>query len=105
MLDAASLPIWLTEVSVDSDPNQAEHLEEILREGYSHPFVEGIIMFISLAIASFKDMALMLRKIFIILRPMTLWTSSSISGKLKLRKPQKTALELYIFHWIKEIMM
>ncbi|XLR02052.1 hypothetical protein S83_068250 [Arachis hypogaea] len=57
--DTTSLPIWLTEVSVDSDPNQAEHLEEILREEYSHPSVEGIIMFVGPAIAAgFKDMAL-----------------------------------------------
>ncbi|MED6134116.1 hypothetical protein PIB30_034431 [Stylosanthes scabra] len=53
-----ALPIWLTEVSVDSGPNQAEHLEEVLREGYSHPSVEGIIMFAGPAIAGFKDMAL-----------------------------------------------
>ncbi|RYR53648.1 hypothetical protein Ahy_A06g028854 [Arachis hypogaea] len=59
---------------------------QILREGYSHPSIEGIIMFVSLAIAGFKDMALMLMRIFIILQLMTLWTSSSISGKLSLRK-------------------
>ena len=37
---------------------QAEHLEEILREAYSHPSVEGIIMFAGPAIAGFKDMPL-----------------------------------------------
>ncbi|KAF7811085.1 endo-1,4-beta-xylanase 5-like isoform X2 [Senna tora] len=61
VLDALSnlgLPIWLTEVSVDKDPNQAQYLEEILREGYSHPGVEGIITFSGPIIAGFKDMPL-----------------------------------------------
>ncbi|KAK7343527.1 hypothetical protein VNO77_12324 [Canavalia gladiata] len=45
LLATTGLPIWLTEVSVSSHPNQAEYMEEVLREGYSHPGVEGIIMF------------------------------------------------------------
>ncbi|RYR53654.1 hypothetical protein Ahy_A06g028863 [Arachis hypogaea] len=50
VFDTTSLPIWLTE--------HAELLEEILREGYSHPSVEGIIIFARAVIAGFKDMAL-----------------------------------------------
>ncbi|KAF2294412.1 hypothetical protein GH714_010785 [Hevea brasiliensis] len=33
---------------------QAEYLEQVLREGYSHPGVEGIIMFVGPAIAGFN---------------------------------------------------
>ncbi|XP_057721570.1 endo-1,4-beta-xylanase 5-like [Arachis stenosperma] len=50
VFDTTSFPIWLTE--------HAELLEEILREGYSHPSVEGIIIFARAVIAGFKDMAL-----------------------------------------------
>ncbi|OUZ99551.1 Glycoside hydrolase [Macleaya cordata] len=44
LLGSAGFPLWLTEVDVDNDPNQAQYLEEILREGYSNPAVEGIIV-------------------------------------------------------------
>ncbi|TKY51040.1 Endo-1,4-beta-xylanase C [Spatholobus suberectus] len=54
LLAAIGRPIWLTEVSVDPQPNQAEYLEEVLREGYSHPAVEGIIMFSGPAQAGFN---------------------------------------------------
>ncbi|KAM0950450.1 putative endo-1,4-beta-xylanase [Dioscorea sansibarensis] len=43
-LAAAKVPIWLTEVDVSSSPQQAEYLEEILREAFAHPAVEGIVM-------------------------------------------------------------
>ena len=37
---------------------QAQHLEDILREGYSHPAVKGIIMFTGPAAANFMEMPL-----------------------------------------------
>ncbi|OMO63374.1 Glycoside hydrolase, family 10 [Corchorus olitorius] len=43
-LAAAKLPIWLTEVDVKSNPNQAMYLEQVLREGHDHPGVAGIII-------------------------------------------------------------
>lgn len=52
-LGATGLPTWLTESSVDSNPNQAMYFEEILREAYSHPAVEGIIMFVGPTQAGF----------------------------------------------------
>ncbi|KAF2294411.1 hypothetical protein GH714_010771 [Hevea brasiliensis] len=54
ILATTGLPIWLTEVDVGRGPNQAEYLEQVLREGYSHPGVEGIIMFVGPAIAGFN---------------------------------------------------
>ncbi|AES62756.2 glycosyl hydrolase family 10 protein [Medicago truncatula] len=45
LLGATGLPIWLTETSVNPQPNQAEYLEDVLREAYSHPAVQGIIIF------------------------------------------------------------
>ncbi|XP_065872310.1 endo-1,4-beta-xylanase 5-like [Euphorbia lathyris] len=45
ILGATKLPVWITELDMDIGPNQAEYLEQILREGYGHPAVEGIIMF------------------------------------------------------------
>ncbi|KAK7390979.1 hypothetical protein VNO78_19238 [Psophocarpus tetragonolobus] len=54
LLATTGLPIWLTEVSVDPQPSQAEYLEEVLREAYSHPAVEGIIMFSGPAQAGFN---------------------------------------------------
>ncbi|CAN1285015.1 Endo-1,4-beta-xylanase 5 [Linum perenne] len=42
---AANVPIWLTEVDVKASPNQqAKYLEQVLREGYSHPKVVGIVI-------------------------------------------------------------
>ncbi|KAL5561380.1 hypothetical protein UlMin_031127 [Ulmus minor] len=43
-LSATGLPIWLTELDVRSGPYQAKHLEQILRETFSHPGVEGIVI-------------------------------------------------------------
>ncbi|XP_020532391.1 endo-1,4-beta-xylanase 5-like isoform X3 [Jatropha curcas] len=54
ILASSGLPIWLTEVDVRRGPNQAEYMEQVLREGYSHPGVEGIIMFVGPAIAGFN---------------------------------------------------
>ncbi|KAF3963221.1 hypothetical protein CMV_012369 [Castanea mollissima] len=60
ILGATGLPIWLTEVSVGvaKDIDQAQHLEDILREGYSHPAVKGIVMFAGPIAANFKEMPL-----------------------------------------------
>ncbi|XP_062201535.1 endo-1,4-beta-xylanase 4-like [Phragmites australis] len=38
------LPMWLTEVDVVKGPNQVKYLEQVLREGYGHPAVNGMIM-------------------------------------------------------------
>ncbi|XP_028783793.1 endo-1,4-beta-xylanase 5-like [Neltuma alba] len=43
-LAASGSPIWITELDVKSQPNQAQYLEQILREVHSHPKVQGIIM-------------------------------------------------------------
>ncbi|MBA0586609.1 hypothetical protein Gorai_017344, partial [Gossypium raimondii] len=43
-LGATGLPIWLTELDVLSGPNQAKYLEQILMEAYSHPKVDGIVI-------------------------------------------------------------
>uniref|UniRef100_A0A0D9Z3J8 GH10 domain-containing protein n=1 Tax=Oryza glumipatula TaxID=40148 RepID=A0A0D9Z3J8_9ORYZ len=40
----ANAPIWLTEIDVAPGPDQARHLEQILREVYAHPAVHGIIL-------------------------------------------------------------
>ncbi|KAK7390980.1 hypothetical protein VNO78_19239 [Psophocarpus tetragonolobus] len=58
LLATTGLPIWLTEVSVGPQPSQAAYLEEVLREAYSHPAVEGIIMFSGPAHAGFIDTTL-----------------------------------------------
>ncbi|XP_043688030.1 endo-1,4-beta-xylanase 5-like [Telopea speciosissima] len=44
VLAATKLPIWITELDVTSSPNQAQYLEEILREAHSHPAIKGIVM-------------------------------------------------------------
>ncbi|XVE93510.1 hypothetical protein REPUB_Repub01dG0199000 [Reevesia pubescens] len=43
-LAATGLPIWLTELDVQSSPNQAKFLEQVLREAHSHPKVNGIVI-------------------------------------------------------------
>ncbi|KAJ6692387.1 GLYCOSYL HYDROLASE [Salix purpurea] len=58
ILGSTGLPIWLTEVDVGKDPNQAEYLEQVLREGHSHPAVKGIIMFVGPANAGFNNTVL-----------------------------------------------
>ncbi|KAL7082831.1 hypothetical protein ACP275_14G126400 [Erythranthe tilingii] len=50
-LATLGLPIWLTEVDISNKFNketQAIYLEEVLREGYSHPAVDGIILWTAL---------------------------------------------------------
>ncbi|KAG6761292.1 hypothetical protein POTOM_034505 [Populus tomentosa] len=54
ILSSTGLPIWLTEVDVVKEPNQAEYLEQILREVYCHHAVKGIIMFAGPATAGFN---------------------------------------------------
>ncbi|KAJ6905758.1 hypothetical protein NC652_023499 [Populus alba x Populus x berolinensis] len=54
ILSSTGLPLWLTEVDVVKEPNQAEYLEQILREGYCHHAVKGIIMFAGPATAGFN---------------------------------------------------
>ncbi|XP_059650100.1 endo-1,4-beta-xylanase 5-like [Cornus florida] len=44
VLGTTKNPLWITELDVTKGPNQAKYLEEIMRELYSHPAVEGIIM-------------------------------------------------------------
>ncbi|XP_030550382.1 endo-1,4-beta-xylanase 5-like isoform X2 [Rhodamnia argentea] len=58
ILATTGVPIWLTEVSVEPGDNQAQYLEEILREAHCHPAVEGIIMFAGPAYAGFNTTAL-----------------------------------------------
>ncbi|XP_039173977.1 endo-1,4-beta-xylanase 5-like isoform X2 [Eucalyptus grandis] len=58
ILATTGVPIWLTEVSVDPGANQAQYLEDVLREAYSHPGVEGIIMFAGPMYAGFNSTAL-----------------------------------------------
>ncbi|GLT47384.1 hypothetical protein SLA2020_210860 [Shorea laevis] len=43
-LAAANVPIWITELDVQSNLNQAQLLEQILREVHSHPAVSGIVI-------------------------------------------------------------
>ncbi|PIA51228.1 hypothetical protein AQUCO_01100219v1, partial [Aquilegia coerulea] len=43
-LAAAGLPIWLTELDLPYSQNQAQYLEELLREAHSHPAVQGIVL-------------------------------------------------------------
>lgn len=40
----ANVPIWVTEIDVQPGPNQAWHLEQVMREVYSHPAVHGIVL-------------------------------------------------------------
>ncbi|KAE8708440.1 DNA polymerase kappa-like [Hibiscus syriacus] len=43
-LASKKLPIWLTEIVVKSNPNQATFLEQVFREGHEHPGVSGMII-------------------------------------------------------------
>ncbi|KAL5717653.1 endo-1,4-beta-xylanase [Ranunculus cassubicifolius] len=43
-LAAAGVPIWITELDLENSPNQAQHLEELLREAHSHPAVKGVVL-------------------------------------------------------------
>ncbi|KAK3028677.1 hypothetical protein RJ639_037857 [Escallonia herrerae] len=50
-LATLGLPIWLTEVDISNKLNeetQAIYLEEVLREGFSHPSVDGIMLWTAL---------------------------------------------------------
>ncbi|EEC74704.1 hypothetical protein OsI_10420 [Oryza sativa Indica Group] len=43
-LAQAKVPIWLTEVDVKPCKNQVEYLDEVMREGFAHPAVKGIVL-------------------------------------------------------------
>ncbi|CAN0846050.1 Endo-1,4-beta-xylanase 5, partial [Linum grandiflorum] len=50
-LAALNLPIWLTEVDISKkfdQQTQARYLEKVLREGFSHPAVDGIMLWTAL---------------------------------------------------------
>ncbi|KAL8553018.1 hypothetical protein ACS0TY_001627 [Phlomoides rotata] len=50
-LATLGLPIWLTEVDISNKFNmekQAIYLEEVVREGFSHPAVDGVILWTAL---------------------------------------------------------
>ncbi|CAI9765446.1 unnamed protein product [Fraxinus pennsylvanica] len=60
-LATLGLPIWLTEVDISkqfSKESQAIYLEEVLREGFSHPAVNGIILWTALRQNSCYQMCL-----------------------------------------------
>ncbi|KAL0365173.1 UNVERIFIED_CONTAM: Endo-1,4-beta-xylanase 5-like [Sesamum angustifolium] len=44
VLGTTNIPIWLTELDTKRGPTQAAQLEEVMREAFSHPAVEGIIV-------------------------------------------------------------
>ncbi|XP_038903280.1 endo-1,4-beta-xylanase 5-like [Benincasa hispida] len=58
LLGSTGYPIWITEVFVHKTPNQAQYYEEVLREGYSHPAVKGIITFAGPESAGFTTLPL-----------------------------------------------
>nr|XP_018625197.2 endo-1,4-beta-xylanase 5-like [Nicotiana tomentosiformis] len=43
-LASAKLPIWITELDVSSSPNQAQFLDQIIKEVVGHPAVQGLII-------------------------------------------------------------
>ncbi|KAK7258048.1 hypothetical protein RIF29_32447 [Crotalaria pallida] len=43
-LAATGSPIWITELDVANQPNQAQYFEQVLREAHSHPKVQGIVL-------------------------------------------------------------
>ncbi|XP_076904128.1 endo-1,4-beta-xylanase 5-like [Bidens hawaiensis] len=43
-LGSSGLPIWITEVDVQSGPNQETLFDQVLREAHAHPSVKGIIL-------------------------------------------------------------
>ncbi|XP_010530701.1 PREDICTED: uncharacterized protein LOC104807213 [Tarenaya hassleriana] len=48
-LAATGLPIWITELDINSSPDkQPQYLEQILREVHSHPQVKGIVLWAGL---------------------------------------------------------
>ncbi|KAL3630266.1 hypothetical protein CASFOL_023250 [Castilleja foliolosa] len=60
-LATLGLPIWLTEVDISnkfSKETQAIYLEEVMREGFSHPAVNGIILWTALRRGSCYQMCL-----------------------------------------------
>ncbi|KAJ0077499.1 hypothetical protein Patl1_35263 [Pistacia atlantica] len=57
-LALAGVPIWLTELDVPSGINQAEYLEQILKEAHSHPNVEGIILWAPWSLECYGGMCL-----------------------------------------------
>ncbi|KAL3620954.1 hypothetical protein CASFOL_035866 [Castilleja foliolosa] len=44
ILGATGMKIWITELDTRRGPLQAKQLEEVMREAYAHPAVEGIIV-------------------------------------------------------------
>ncbi|XP_057965322.1 endo-1,4-beta-xylanase 5-like [Malania oleifera] len=46
-LAAARVPIWITELDVQNNLDQAKVLEQVLREVHAHPAIKGIVMWAS----------------------------------------------------------
>ncbi|KAK7258049.1 hypothetical protein RIF29_32449 [Crotalaria pallida] len=43
-LASTGYPVWITELDVENQPNQAQYFEQVLREAHSHPKVQGIVL-------------------------------------------------------------
>ncbi|XP_027108856.2 endo-1,4-beta-xylanase 5 [Coffea arabica] len=44
LLASTKLPIWVTELDVSSQPNQATYLDQIIREVRGHPAIQGLLI-------------------------------------------------------------
>ncbi|XP_023641639.1 uncharacterized protein LOC17893013 isoform X2 [Capsella rubella] len=57
-LGSLGFPVWLTEVDMAKCPDQVRYMEDILREAYSHPAVEGIIIYAGPEVSGFSKLTL-----------------------------------------------
>ncbi|KAJ0233439.1 Endo-1,4-beta-xylanase 4 [Hirschfeldia incana] len=57
-LGSLGFPVWLTEVDMPKCPDQVKYMEEILREAYSHPAVQGIILYAGPEMSGFDKLTL-----------------------------------------------
>ncbi|XP_009102314.1 endo-1,4-beta-xylanase 4 [Brassica rapa] len=57
-LGSLGFPVWLTEVDMPKCPDQVKYMEEVLREAYSHPAVQGIILYAGPEMSGFNKLTL-----------------------------------------------
>ncbi|XP_059311261.1 endo-1,4-beta-xylanase 5-like isoform X2 [Lycium ferocissimum] len=63
VLGETKMPIWLTELNVESCPKQAYFLEEIMREAFAHPAVKGMMIWIGWTPDECNEMCLLNSKL------------------------------------------
>ncbi|KAK4340036.1 hypothetical protein RND71_041498 [Anisodus tanguticus] len=100
VLGETKMPIWLTELNVESCPKQAYFLEEIMREAFAHPAVKGMMIWIGWKPDECNEMCLLNSKLQnspsgeVVDKLLAEWKTTNVTGV----SDNAGAFEVKVFH-------